>query len=161
MATKKRRDVKWDDVAAASDRKAFEERFPPRKFREPLPCKLSDAERIASGIQVAALTAKIDRLKDEQKAAADKFKAEIELVRQECAGFLRELETGTRTREVEVVETFVHENNAVRVVRQDTGELVRERAMTADEKQPSLPFDDDAPEGEITDPEDVLGELEG
>lgn len=140
----------------------------PRNFREPMPCKLSADELVERGAKLAEAFEEKERLDSERKNVNDGFKAKIELVEGHIREISSVLRSKTESREVEMIEEFVYRTHSVRVKRADTEEVVRERAMTRDERQEKLPLENgkkEAPKAEaapaadgaeITDPQKVL-----
>jgi protein subunit release factor A len=103
-----------------------------------LPVKLNDEELADRGRAVAKAVEDRAALQEEKKAAdADingKIKSQGEIIR--CLS--RVITTGTEDREVEVAINKDNESRMISVVREDTGEIVESRPMTADELQQNL-----------------------
>lgn len=103
-----------------------------------LPVKLNDEELADRGRAVAKAVEERAALQEEKKAAdADingKIKTQGEIIR--CLS--RVITTGTEEREVEVVMNKDNETSMISVVREDTGEVVESRPMTAEELQQNL-----------------------
>lgn len=144
----------------------------PRTFHERMPCRLTDVELVERGASLAEAFAEAETLEADRKNANDGFKARIEIAEGKVRDLSNVLRTKQETREVELIEEYIFATNTVRVKRGDTKEVVRERAMTQDERQETLPLEDSekekeapkakaaAAEGEaaeITDPAAVLG----
>lgn len=108
--------------------------------REMLPCKLDISELLVKGSDLEAALARRDEIERERKAAADAFKEQLE----EQAGKLRELRKCIRTREEErpvtICVTRDYRRGQVLRTREDTGEIISERAMTATERQQEMPL---------------------
>lgn len=142
--TEKTNAEKWDAAALASAETQAEKKTngkPPRSFTERMPCKLTDAELVDRGGKLADAYAEADALEAERKNTNDGFKAKIELVEQRVRDLAGTLRTKQETREVELLEEYDYRTFSVRVKRADTGEMVRERAMTKNERQEELPLD--------------------
>ena len=129
----------WNEAMQASAQQAHEESHPPRAFTELLPVKLTVAELAERAKKAAAARHRIADFEVQKKAAADTWKAKIELAENERDGLLDAIASGSEEREVEVVETFEFRTGIVTVTRTDTGDVIRERAMSALERQPELP----------------------
>jgi hypothetical protein len=133
----------WAESSAASaelEKDKKQAGKPPRSFREKMPCKLTDEELVVRGASLADALAETERLDGERKNVNDGYKAKIELAEgkaRELAGVLR---SKTETREIEMLEEYIFATNTVRVIRADTKEVVRERAMTKAERQEELPL---------------------
>lgn len=147
----------WSDAAAASaeveaDRKA--KPVPLRTFVEALACKLTEHELVAKGDELLAALAEVDELKDEKKASAAEFAAQIKAAEKKARDLRTVITTKTEKRDVEVAEERLYATNTVRVVRPDTGEIVRERAMTSSERQGELPLSTPPARAEGVEPPD-------
>lgn len=99
-----------------------------------LACELTQSELLARGDAMADAELRIERLKLQRGEVSDKIKAERAL-RRKLAGAI---DTGIEHREVRCVwiEDFAH--NCFQLVRQDTGEVVDTRAMTAADRQEDM-----------------------
>lgn len=99
-----------------------------------LPCQLSDDQIIERANAMADLDAEISKLKDRRKSVNQKIREKDD----ERLKLSDEVEKGTELRMVtcRVDEDFAH--NVVRIVRNDTGETVEERPMTAADRQESM-----------------------
>ena len=132
-----------DDTKPAS--RAGKAAPPPKAYKERLPCKLTDKEKLEIGNLLVAVDDEIDTLEDDKKSAADGFKAKIELAEGKRRELVQKLRSGEEVRAVECIERFVYERNAVEEIRTDTNQKLSERAMTADERQGKLPLEDVPP----------------
>ena len=150
----------WKAAAAASDQAETERKQatrPPRSFTEKMPCTLSNQELADRGSQLADHYAEADRLEDERKNTNDGFKARIALVEQSIRDLAGTLKSKTELREVELVEEFIFATNTVRISRADTKEVVRERAMTRNERQEELPLEKEKKAAKKTKPKKKPG----
>ena len=102
----------------------------PRTLQRDLPCKLSDAELIKIGKQLATLQKEIDGYRDKQRELAAKIRPLAKMV----SAHVTSIDNGT---ELRLVKCEVHEGPGVniRIVRTDTGETIENRAMTESERQ--------------------------
>lgn len=164
----------WPDVVEASAEAQVEAAHPPRRFPELLPVKLSDAEIGDRAKKAAVARRKIAEYEAQKSAAASHWKAKIELAENERDELLDVIDSGVEDRAVECVESYEYRTGTVRVHRVDNGTLIRERAMTSQERQPDLfstdavpaTEDEDGPveipdagpdsESDVTDPQAVL-----
>jgi hypothetical protein len=123
------------------------------RTRESLKCRLSDDEVRELGIQSARLGALIHQEEADLKAVKSQFNARIDKLTAERAEADIKINAGWefRTVECEVIKEFT--TNTARTIRLDTNELVRERALTIEERQQSL-----IPQENVGDPGDALGE---
>jgi hypothetical protein len=120
----------------------------PKAFKDRLPCRLTDKQKIDVGDLIVEADDKLSALEDEKKAAADSYKAKIELAEAARRELVQKLRTGSEVREVVCIERFVFERNAVETIRTDTMAKLSERAMTQDERQGKLDLGDTTPEPE-------------
>jgi len=117
---------------------------PSRKYREPLPVKLSDDEIAAIGRKLVACRDKREELDARKKRAVETIQTDMKVLDQEEQRYEEAIRSGCDERDVEVheYELFDVDGGIVRVVRVDTSEVVRERPMGAEERQPGLPLGD-------------------
>jgi hypothetical protein len=165
----------WDAAAAETaaldaDRKTRAKT--PRSFTEKMPVALSEKDIVGIAGLIEQADAEACALEDERKATNDTFKAKISLAEQRRTDLISKVRSKTEMRDVELLEEFLFATNTVRVLRADTKEVVRSRAMTQNERQEELPLDadqdepepvevhpDDPPpvlDNEITDPQGAL-----
>lgn len=128
----------WPDVAAASAEAQAEASHPPRRFPELLPVKLTEGELTERAKKAAVARRKIAEYEAQKSAAASHWKAKIEVTENERDELLDVIDSGVEDREVECIEEFIYRTGIVRVTRADTGVIIRERAMTTQERQPDL-----------------------
>jgi hypothetical protein len=113
---------------------------PETETRELL-CELTQAELLQRGDSMAVSELRVEQLKLKRGEVSDKIKAERAL-RRKLAGII---DTGREERDVPCVwiGDFVH--NCFTCVRQDTGEVIDTRAMTAADRQEDMGFDAERP----------------
>jgi hypothetical protein len=106
-----------------------------------LPCKLTEAELLARGDAMAAAELKIDTLKAERRGV----NAQIREQTDERNKLAHTIESELEHRPVicKWIADFTH--NVFRLVRQDTGDEIETRPMTAADRQGALPLDGSAP----------------
>ena len=132
-----------DDTKPAS--KAGKAPPPPKAYKERLPCKLTDKERLEIGALIVAADDEISTLEEDKKSASDGFKAKIELAQGRHRELVQKLRSGEEVRAVDCIERFVFERNTVEEIRTDTNARLSERAMTPDERQGKLALEDAPP----------------
>lgn len=132
----------WRAAAEASAQAEAEQAHPPRRFNELLPVKLTDAELTEKAKRAAIARRRVAEYEAQHKAASDGWKHKIKTAEVERDELLDTIDRGVEERPVECIETFDWRLGSVFVHRADTGEKLRERAMTAAERQPSLPHTD-------------------
>lgn len=112
---------------------------------EDLRIDLTQEQLAASAREMANVAARIDALEDEKKAAAADFKGRLEVLGTRLSNLGAGVREGHRVR-IETLTVKDWSTGTVTTVRRDTGAVIRERAMTAEERQPSLPLNRKAPE---------------
>lgn len=123
---------------------------------EKLPCSLNPDEIRRKGEELALARKKHKDLAEEAKSVAAEFKAKLKRLDETIDDLAEQIRSKRETRDVEVIERRDTVNAMVETVRCDTGEVVRSRAMTLNERQVHL-FDVNA---ERDDDEDVSDEAE-
>ena len=104
-------------------------------FGKPLKCFLSPDEIAVKGAELSDLIQERDSKEDERKSLNKSLQGEIEAIAFQIHGLAKMIREKTETRMVQCQKRFVLEGNRVEVVRLDTGAVVEERAMTAEERQ--------------------------
>jgi hypothetical protein len=118
-----------------------------------VPCGLTEDEFKTKSSELARKINELRRTEEAKKDAAAEWKLKIDLLKAEVLTLTDVVSTKTELRPVDCEEVPMAGPGTVEVVRCDTGEVVRVRSMTEDEKynsrQVSLAFtagDDDEPE---------------
>lgn len=117
---------------------ATERQIDLRKKNETLKCLLTADEIREAGENLARLISSIEDLESEKRSLMSDFKARIDSASAERDMLARKIGNRYEFRAVECEEIWDYDTKTVSVVRQDTGETVRERTMTADELQKGL-----------------------
>lgn len=111
--------------------------------KETLPCELTEYEVAERAKTLAELHAKQDKLEVEKKAVVDDFKGKLDHVERDMKILARQVRDRSEHRDVEVDERLDDIRFVIETFRLDTGEIIRSRPMTQDEKteamQASLP----------------------
>lgn len=107
-------------------------------FVERLPCKLTAEEKALKNEQRTQLTQDAMDVEEKAKEAADGFKTTLKTVEKALLDLHRELRTGEEVRPIECIEVFRFDQDMVEIVRNDTGEVVRKRAMDPRDRQSHL-----------------------
>jgi hypothetical protein len=123
------------------------------KTKEYLKCPLTEAEMKAQAEKMAQNLSQIAQYEADLKSIKNQIGADIARCQADLGSAVEKFRSGFEMRNVdcEVVKTF--ELNMVRTYRLDTGELIRERAMTLEERQMMLDLqkkEELAPEGPAT-----------
>jgi len=111
-----------------------------RKFTEQLPCALTDADLAQIARAIGGKRHEIQDLEAKKRQATDHYKALIDGAQAKADELAEAARAGVEQREVLCVEVFVWRAGKVTVRRDDTGEVVRERAMTVEERQAGMPW---------------------
>lgn len=109
---------------------------------ETLPCKLLPEEIQAKAQIAARRMAERDELEDQLTTVKSEFKSKIEAIDADVRETMRHVREGAVDRSVQVEQVMDWKASNVTTVRLDTGEIVRQRAMTPEERQTRL-FDVD------------------
>lgn len=115
-----------------------------------LMCELTAAELLQRGDAMADAELRIEQLKEKRGELGELIKADRTL-RRKLAGAI---DSGKERRDVHCVwiEDYVH--SCARLIRQDTGECVDTRALTAADRQRGMFEDPPARQSKSTDPND-------
>jgi hypothetical protein len=108
------------------------------KDKESLPCQLTEEQLGERARELARLVEAIEEEEDRAKRVAADSKSEV---RRLAAGrdlLARVVSTGTEFREVGIEKFADDDRGIVAVVRMDTGEVVAERPIRAEERQLEL-----------------------
>lgn len=105
-----------------------------------LPCKLTDDDRVKTSRLVAQAWLEYEEIEDAKKEAAAKETKKLKAKRAEIADLAGILREGFEPRPVKCrwVEDLNH--GVKRLVRQDTGDIVREVTLSADDLQRPFEF---------------------
>ena len=124
---KKAIDKNWDECEEVRD------------YTKLLPVKLTTDEKLTAGARLAELDGELHEASENATQVKQALKAEetrIVAERTRVAGLLRR---GTEMRDVKVQVFHDYEDGELTEVRVDTFEVVFQRPLTEDEKQPTLP----------------------
>ncbi len=137
-------DPSWSDVAEASSEAERANKFAPRPVMHTVSVPLTEHEQAGKAVTLAALTQEIGVAKTHLKETAAGLRDEIKALELRQAKVAAEIANGRGDVEVQCTRRVLWETNTVQTTRNDTGEVVDERALTADERQLGM-FDDDIP----------------
>jgi hypothetical protein len=110
-----------------------DEAFP--KHDEYLPCELTPEECHARGDEIAKLVGDYERDAADKKESVAAWNHKLETISVREAKLAKEMREGIEYRLVGVSQERDELQKAIVIVRLDTGERVRSRPMTEDEKQ--------------------------
>jgi hypothetical protein len=122
-----------------------------RKFNRLLKVSFSPPEKIEMSEQIANAIRNLKKAQDDLASVAAQFKSEIKKFEGEIASLAEKVNSGWEMRNIPCREVKDFSVGAVLVFRDDTQELIEERAMTAEERQPELPLKEKEPEPPATD----------
>lgn len=116
--------------------------------RKQMPCTyvFAGTELRDMGRRLAGMTSKVRQMEEDKKAEAAEFTATIRRLEQEIGELSYKIEQGCEERPTDCRVHFDYGTGIVAYFREDTGELVTSRPMTAEERQTSLPVGPDEPE---------------
>lgn len=103
--------------------------------QQELECALSADERAAVAVQWCGLIDEISAAEEAEKARRSAAKGAIEELEIEASELQAIVRSGKEKRTIQCETRVDYASNAVRIYRLDTGELVSERAMEAEERQ--------------------------
>lgn len=111
-----------------------------RKIVDYLRCNLTDEELLETGKQLARANAQRAEAESHKKEIDSQLKADIEKHASRALSLSVLLNNGYEYRNVECQQVKDFAAGTVTVIRNDTGEIVLERPLTADERQAALPI---------------------
>jgi len=109
-----------------------------QKVTKQLQCKLSEAEVLAFGRELAGAHAEKNRVQAQLDAVKADYKGKIEEQLGRISSLSAKVHSGIETRDVECVMEKNFETGRVTVVRLDCGKIIEDRPMREDEKQMEL-----------------------
>lgn len=115
-----------------------EEKTLKRSVTKQLPCKLTDAEILAYGRDLARAHSDMSRIDDEFASQKQEFKFRADEQKAIIGKLSARVHSGQETRDVECVETKNWSRSIVTITRTDTKEEIENRPMREDEKQMQL-----------------------
>lgn len=119
-------------------------RIKERSIKMRLKHQLTTEEKRELAESMADNQAKLEELEDEKKAVASDYKSRIETVQGEIRRESNTYRQGWELRDIQCSEIQDFDKGIVTVVRLDTGEEVKVRPMTHDERTLELPFEEEA-----------------
>lgn len=116
-----------------------------RKVVLELRCELTAEEQRLKGIQLADLDQKIAAKQEQKKLQNELITDELKDLSRQVAEIALEVRQGWEERQIPCLATYDYALAKVVTCREDTGQVVDERAMTEDERQTTFYTD----EGEV------------
>lgn len=120
-----------------------------RKFNRLLKVLFTPPEKIEMSEQIAAAIRNLHKAQDDLATVKAQFQSKIKEHEAEITSLSERINSGWEMRSIGCREIRDYKNGSVYVFRDDTEEIIEERAMTAEERQPTLPFKEK--EGELVD----------
>jgi len=111
-----------------------------RKFNRLLKVSFTPPEKIEMSEQIASAIRNLKKVQDDLATVKAQFQSKIKEHEAEIASLSERINSGWEMRNVGCREVRDFNTGSVYVFRDDTEELIEERAMTAEERQPELPF---------------------
>ncbi len=108
---------------------------------------LTQEEQLAAGKKLAEAVRTLTNVQAQAKSAASQFKAKIDEQQAKINGLQCLISDGYELRTVPCLNVMDYTDVVVRVTRTDTGEVIEERKLTEDERQSTMPFDDEKDDG--------------
>ncbi len=109
-----------------------------KKVTKPLPCKLTDAEVMQYGRDMARAMADRGRIQAEADSIKQDYKSKIEEQSAIVEKLSGRVHSGIETRDVECQQIQNWTKGTVTVTRMDTHEIIEKRPMREDEKQAEM-----------------------
>lgn len=109
-----------------------------QRWDEEIPVNLTDTEIRQYGKDLASVLDKLSDVRAEKKEADADFKKRIQEIESTVRDLTRKISTGKEERKVPLKAVENKSKWEVDIYREDTGELVRSRPMTAEERQANL-----------------------
>jgi hypothetical protein len=106
-----------------------------RKVTKSLACKLTEAEVLQYGRDMAQEHAEYNRIEGEMKSVQKEYKAKLEEKEANISKLSGRVHSGIEARDVACTETKNWTAGTVYTVRLDTMEVIEDRPMREDEKQ--------------------------
>jgi hypothetical protein len=104
-----------------------------------LVCELTDAELQDKGQKMSSVSLKYDEVEDRKKSANKEYSDELKALRGEVRTLSIAIRKKSEIRTVECAVRFhVPEPGMKRIIRMDTGKIVRDEQMSPDERQTNL-----------------------
>jgi hypothetical protein len=120
--------------------------FRESKVAKHLQCKLTELEYRTMGQELARANAQAEDVEMKKKAIDADLKGQIEAHVSHAMTLSRTINNGYQYKDVDCVMRFDYLSNVVVTTRLDTGEVIDSRAMTTEERQVELKFEEEEKE---------------
>jgi hypothetical protein len=95
----------------------------------------SEKEKVDMAGQIANSIRNLNRVEDELASISAEYRSEIKKYQIEIKTTAQKLNTGWEMRSIPCIEKKDYDNGSIQIFRNDTQEMIEERAMTAEERQ--------------------------
>ena len=106
----------------------------------------TEKEKVDMAGQIANSIRNLNRVEDELASLSAEYRSEIKKYQMEIRATAQKLNTGWEMRSTPCIEIRNYENGSIKTFRDDSQEMIEERAMTAEERQ--MTFFDKLPDPE-------------
>jgi len=117
-------------------------RMAQKKITQHLKVPLTDEQKKQYSEEIAQAVEEIGEGQNELKFVSTEIKARIQTSEAKLKELANKIRAGYEMKPVECLQTMDFSNGTVKIVRLDTDEVVLERAMTVEERQPELPIEE-------------------
>jgi hypothetical protein len=111
------------------------------RYEQMLPCKIPVDEVEVKAGQLAKVIRERDEMLDRKRESNAAYREKIAFFDERLKELATSVENKTEQQSVSCVEWLVPETNEIRVIREDTGEIVETRTADAQDLQDPLPFE--------------------
>ena len=111
-----------------------------RRFNRMLKTAFTESEKVEMVEEAGSAYRDLKKAKDDLDTVKSQFQSKIKEHEAEIASLFERINTGWEMRSVPCREVKDFSTGSIVVFRDDTQEAIEERAMTAEERQPALPF---------------------
>ncbi len=123
------------------------------RVKEYLKCTLTEAELRAQAEKMAQNLSQIAQYEADLKSIKKQIESDIARCQADLGSAVEKFRSGFEMRNVDCEVKKDFDTNTVRSYRLDTGEMIRERALTAEERQLMLDLEKKSEEGSLVDAE--------
>jgi hypothetical protein len=119
---------------------------------------LTDQQKCVLSDEIAQAIEEMREAQSELKFISSEINGRIKAADAKVQTMANKIRSGYEIKEMKCLQMLDFSNGTVSVRRLDTGELVSERAMTVEERQPTLPLAHSKENENVQDPSDGAGE---
>lgn len=120
-----------------------------RRFNRILKVAFTEAEKVDMVGAAGSAYRDLKKAQDDLATVKAQFQSKIKEHEAEISSLFERINTGWEMQSVACREVKDFATGSVIVFRDDTEEMIEERAMTAEERQPALPFKEKEPEAGV------------